>query len=376
MKKIIFSGLVISMGLFMASCSSNDNNLPEPELTPEEILDLPYSQLSPQEQKAKLENEAIEFLKMANELKSKTAINALNNLNRLMSPSEEEEVSAKSTRATLAEDVFRYSSLFEIRTWNTTKQDWDITESTDALKIIFPATESSQTNNATLEISAVESDNYLGNVPLPSTGVAILTIDNKPMAQINLSAEYNNSKVVPAKAAIDIVYGNYTMAFDFKKATENNLTATLNHNKDLMLYAEAGFTLDPDKVIEGEFTGYGAIKLYLQLMKSLAFYGTINIDNITKAMNEDEMPEMDLDEIVEYLTQLLNDNITCVLASISDRTKIAKLEIKVEGGEHGILFTPYLRFNDNTEAEANAYFSEGFDTFLSELMSFIAYFGN
>lgn len=89
-KKFLLLSLVASQ--LMVSCSSDDSEKTETEQTTEEqiadLLKKPYSTLTPAQQKTKLEAEANEMLTQLDKTKSSGAIEALENLSRLLDVSE------------------------------------------------------------------------------------------------------------------------------------------------------------------------------------------------------------------------------------------------------------------------------------------------
>lgn len=407
--------------LFFASCNSDNDKEWTPGLTPEEVAKLPYSELTPDQQKVKLEKEASDFLDMASELKSQTMIDAYKNLNDLIKMSFPDLIGGEPARS--AEDIFKYANVFGIHEWNPSTQEWVKTTSTSELKFIFPATASSKTNNATLVASATASDVIVNlgevNVPLPTLVTGLLTIDGKESAKINLAAEYNNQKLVPSKIDFDVLYGNYNMEFDFSKAAENKLTLAMKYKDNMMLYAETGATIKIDDIIAGASEmEFGKVNSYIQLTDNLVFYADIDIDayfkekmTISEEYNQkqdalyssrDETYYDKLNELNRVYSEqeaaCTNKYVKFTLASIKDATKVATLKFVSEKEEEEHPYrkwdevtqewvstnepnmdineayydeNTYLVFNDNTEVEAKAFFSEGFDTIIEKWMNFI-----
>ena len=86
-KKFLLLSLVASQ--LMISCShDNDESTPEPQQSMEEqiaaLLKQPYSNLTPAQQKVKLEAESNEMLNQFDKIKSSSATEAIANLNRLL----------------------------------------------------------------------------------------------------------------------------------------------------------------------------------------------------------------------------------------------------------------------------------------------------
>ena len=85
-KKLFLVSVVVSQ--LAVSCTNNDNPENSPEGTLQEqvanIVKQPYSKLTPTEQKVKLEAEANEMLVQLDKSKSSGAIEAIENLERLL----------------------------------------------------------------------------------------------------------------------------------------------------------------------------------------------------------------------------------------------------------------------------------------------------
>lgn len=418
MKIYFLSAAAIISCLFFTGCSSDNNNEWTPALTPEEVVELPYSELAPADQKVKLEKEASDFLDMASELKSLTMIDAMDNLNRLISDEdpeyfEDEDISSVG-------DLFKYTDVYGIHEWNKTTQEWDKTASSSELKFIFPATASGRINNATLTISGTESDVVVGEagIALPSSAVGILTVDEKESARISLAANFQEDNMIPSAANLNISFGNYSVEFNFNKAAENKLTSTWKHNNDLMLYAGIGATINLDDLLIGDKNlSYGKANSFIQIMDNLVFYADIDINTLKQEMDaiedkfRDKEDELTFESDKDYFDKIsvinhdcskeevacMNKNMTYILASAKDHTKIATLKFVSEeytfnpgwewsDSESTWIITDYpnsnvvvkgydteiyLVFNDNTEVEAKVYFSEGFDEFLEKWNQFI-----
>lgn len=87
-KKILLASLVLSQLAISCSSDDSDETKPETELSLEEqianLVKQPYSKLTPTEQKSKLEVEANEMLVQLDKSKTSGAIEALENLSRLL----------------------------------------------------------------------------------------------------------------------------------------------------------------------------------------------------------------------------------------------------------------------------------------------------
>ena len=106
-KKILLLSVVISQ--LTISCTNDEPKTPESEKSLDEqiaeIVKQPYSTLTPSEQKVKLEAEANEMLVQMDKSKSSGAIEALQNLARLLDVSSVDVFSGKNDNS--VEDIIK-----------------------------------------------------------------------------------------------------------------------------------------------------------------------------------------------------------------------------------------------------------------------------
>lgn len=271
-KKFILLSLVASQ--LMVSCSSDDSPTTDPakELTLEEqianLVKQPYSKLTPTEQKAKLEVEANEMLVQLDKSKSSSAIEAIENLNRLLDISTVDIFNGKNDNE--VEDILNVSGVYGVYTWDNAEKKWVKTASTTELKFVFPAKESQTTNNAVFSSKSVSSDikvkyhdSYIfnGNETvdvndwffLPNTSDATLTIDNKEAAVFTQTAKYANGKEVPTEFSYKMSLNDgYIWEMSGSKATPNTSKATLTYNGKNLISFNAGSSVEIDKLIDND----------------------------------------------------------------------------------------------------------------------------
>ena len=271
-KKFILLSLVASQ--LMVSCSSDDSPTTDPakELTLEEqianLVKQPYSKLTPTEQKAKLEVEANEMLVQLDKSKSSSAIEAIENLNRLLDISTVDIFNGKNDNE--VEDILNVSGVYGVYTWDNAGKKWVKTASTTELKFVFPAKESQTTNNAVFSSKSVSSDikvkyhdSYIfnGNETvdvndwffLPNTSDATLTIDNKEAAVFTQTAKYANGKEVPTEFSYKMSLNDgYIWEMSGSKATPNTSKATLTYNGKSLISFNAGSSVEIDKLIDND----------------------------------------------------------------------------------------------------------------------------
>ncbi|KIQ19157.1 hypothetical protein RT99_15575 [Flavobacterium sp. MEB061] len=285
-KKFLLLSLVASQ--LMISCSSDDSSEttdpvvtdPTKELTLEEeialIVKQPYSSLTPAQQKVKLEAEANEMLVQLDKTKNLSAIETIENLNRLLDISPVDIFNEKNGNG--VEDILQVSGVYGIYTWNNTEKIWVKTTSSTELKFVFPAKESQTTNNAALSAKSISSDikvdftdtsghwyydndiNEYVNVPgvydkifLPTSADATLTIDNTAVATFTQTAKYSNGKETPNEFAYKMTLSDgYTWEMSGVKAVKNTSKATLTYNGKNLLSFNSGSTADIDALITND----------------------------------------------------------------------------------------------------------------------------
>lgn len=273
-KKSLFLAAIISQ--LTISCSSDDHSetpVSEKTLSEQiaEIMKQPYSQLSPADQKVKLEAEANEMLLQLDKTKSSSAIEAMENLNRLLGISSVDIFNGKNDNK--VEDILNVSGVYAIYTWNNTDKKWDKTASTTELKFVFPAKESQTVNNATLSSKSISSDikvkiedsyDWKSGVEtndyifLPTSTDAILTIDGSQAAAFAQTAKYSNGKEVPNEFAYKMTLNDgYVWEMSGTKALQNTSKASLTYNGKTLLDFNAGSTANIDTLLDNdELTQY------------------------------------------------------------------------------------------------------------------------
>lgn len=437
-KKILLLSVVISQ--LTISCTNDEPKTPESEKSLDEqiaeIVKQPYSKLTPSEQKVKLEAEANEMLVQMDKSKSSGAIEALQNLARLLDVSSVDVFSGKNDNS--VEDIINTAGVYGIYTWNASKNTWTKTASSTELKFIFPAKESLTTNNATFSTKGNASDvkvkiqdsyNWQTGVEvndyifLPTAADAVLTIDNVSAATFTQTAKYANGKEVPNEFAYKMTLNDgYAWEMSGTKATENTSKAAFTFNGKNLVSFNAGSTASIDKLIEDDnLTQYrGKANGLVKIMDN--FIIIADMDLVTEAADqialEKSLPIVDYQKKT-YLTDLnayqlkfsegnaaiFNKNFKLTLVSKKDGTKIAEVVKRSEKG-YSYKYTYdlwivdnsntyggywdynpnggtiiqyydeelYLKFNDNTEVAMSTYFSEGFEKLETKFEDFIKAF--
>ena len=269
-KKILLLSLVASQ--LTISCSSEDS----PETTPTteqtlaeqiaEIVKQPYSKLTPAQQKTKLEVEANDMLVQLDKSKTSSAIEAMENLNRLLDINSVDIFNGKNDNQ--VEDIINVAGVYGIYTWNNTDQKWVKTASSTEVKFVFPAKESQTANNASFSSKAVASDKKVeiedsydwesdvvtnDFIFLPTSADATLTIDNTPVATFAQTAKYSTKNDSPDEFAYKMTLNDgYTWEMSGKKGTETTAKATLTYNGKTLLDFNSGSSANIDGLIDND----------------------------------------------------------------------------------------------------------------------------
>lgn len=431
-KRVLFLSLALSSLVFNSCKKDSDNNPAPQDIDLAKVLAYPYSALTPAEQKVKLENESTGFLDNLNAAKTSSAIEALQNLEKLLEESPADVVESKPVRN--VKETFQYADAYGVFTWDNVKRDWAKTASASELKFIFPAKIGATTNTAVLSAKAVSSgisvvdssleNNYQPNSNvkyqttyyLPSSATGILTISNAQAATVELTASYKDNKQAPVSSTFKITTNDgYVYSTDLNKATENSGTIQFTFNGKVLLEAVTKSDIKIDELVNfkgDDNTGlWGSANAYMKLTDNLLVVYKMDLQNYSKesnAIDEDysmkrnalwsgnseknanlyvQLQQYEKEE-ADKTAALWTKYVTAVLVSTKDGSKIADvIEVSEKDGEHSDGFVwntntkawewsygtdytkkydiyhanTYLKFNDNTLAEASTYFSEGFD---------------
>ena len=285
------------------SCSSDDNSDPtdSQSLTDQiaAITKQPYSNLTPSEQKVKLEAEANSMLTQMDKSKTSGAVEAIQNLGNLLSIGTVDIFNGKNDNQ--IEDIINVSGVYGIYTWNNAKQDWIKTASTTELKFVFPAKKNLTTNNASFSSKSVSSnikvkieDTYTWQTGvvindyfyLPTSADATLTIDNAQAATFVANAKYTGTVEAPDEASFKMVLNDgYSYEISGgKKATANTAKSSFSYNGKNLVSFTSGSTADIDALIKDDnLTQYrGKANGLVQIMDNFIIIADMDIATQTK----------------------------------------------------------------------------------------------
>ena len=428
--------ITISSVIFFSGCEdlveSLANRLHEPEELSlegldkklEEIMDLPYSELTSEEQKVKLEQESIELLNALEAASSLQAIDIFEYFVELLDMDEPDVAEPVKEGKAGVWELFTFDATYSygVFTWNSSTEKWRKTSSGTELKFVFPSNEDATSNNASLTLNSKNSnsnivyeDSFTDNefseysynerfvINLPSTVTGILSVGNKEIAKIEFGAEYEKSDKITVDEGeyiddyydetwIRTIQGSYPVATKLRISTDEGFVFWYSvdgkgkdsrvemqlSNKDGVLI-ESLFALDIDfksLVNEASDDIENLLDLdkteangYIKLLKELVLIYEIDAANLAKDIDEVESkyenlynyPKAYYDEIA----LALNNHMDVVLASIIDEGYIiANIVYRTISEEYGDYYiSPFLKFGDGTEAEMEAYFGSGFSAF-------------
>jgi len=422
---LVFFAVLLMMGCGKDDPKGNEDNLETGTVTDidlDKVMKYPYSKLTPESQKVKLEQESIAFLEMCNALKTSLAVKTLQYLNDLLEQDSPDIYLWKEVSD--VKDVFEFANVYGVYTWDNSK--WEKTTSTTELKFVFPANEESN-SNAILSVNAENSgieytekyDDFEEVYYLPKSAIGILTVDNEEVARIELAAEYKD-KEIPVKTEYKMTTSDgYMYWCKLEKGTKSRIETQLTYKDDIMMEALFLTGAKIDDFVDNGFEDKIKFDLldkangYMKLMDNLVLVYQVDMENLAHEIDKIEADyDQKMDALNKYgeaweknrnryvleglyrkersdkIALATNKYVKAALSSITEDYKIADLIGKSEKDdeywdyyfwdasqgwiENGVNYTkkidyytinPYLKFNDNTLVEASAYFSEGFKDF-------------
>jgi hypothetical protein len=391
MKKFFFILWAIALGSFLSftSCgdkdSVTDDTLGIGDIS--KLNDYKYSDLSEEKQKEKLQEDANGFLSELQGLKTNDGIKVLKTFNSLLETSSPETSVFDPQQSSLrsVNDILKISDLYGKFTWNASKKDWDKAESGKELEFNFPV--GNQTGRITVSgvssgvtTPAESEDDEYGYLDIPKEVSGKIYLGNSEVSSLHATTTIKDANKVPTLTELTYTLGEYTLSSSVSTTNSNVATSTFKKGKTILIDAVADLSGNLDNLLkEDDITGQGNV--IIRIMNKLAFAGTVDATNYGKAINQaDDNWKKDKDQygwekadenFTKASSKAFNDYWNLFLVSLTDNYKIATLKNKA------VLYDGYweevavLRFNDNTEVEAEVFFSSGFDVFFKNLEDFI-----
>ncbi len=241
----LFITFALTTSFAFTACSDDDDNVD-------------YNNLTPTEQKATLENIAIEFLNQINPADYQVAVATLTDFVELMGTSGS-EIGLFSTTASLTKSLAKvaetrnteemsklralseynsgyYNSMYGTYTWNSTLQDWVQTANSSALEFIFPS--QGKTAKVTFSISSEYFTQITEGdvVYIPKRMDLKLLLGNSEIISYNTTVEKFdvNNGIIKASATFTIAGISYSVGTDVSSTNVSYSTGIKSGNKTLI----------------------------------------------------------------------------------------------------------------------------------------------
>ncbi|MFK7049686.1 hypothetical protein FLACOL_02367 [Flavobacterium columnare] len=375
MKKI-FLGLITLQFLF--SCSKNEEAIEETPVSTINLLNAPYSSLSPEQQKLKLESEAKSVITEFDKTKTSSAIEAIQNLDNLLEINRIDIVGGKNNNG--LSDIFNVSDVFGIYTWNNAIKKWEKTVSNNNLTFRYPSKISGTINDAEVVLNATASpikvdiidtpkryqwvydanvgyavpvlvsNEVLDKIHLPLTVDATIKIKGIDSGNISVVNTYNNNNHIPTISNLKLTL-NDGYALEIKNNRNSSpsvASALLTYNGKSIL----GYNFDSSGNIDqllnnhnSSSTDYGKANTLITILDNFAILGSGDIESITTELEKTEssIPQPNYfssdyyikfndrsKKISDLKAELYNKYSKLVLVSKKDKNKIADIVAKSE----------------------------------------------
>jgi hypothetical protein len=397
MKKFSYLVLAIMLALPFSFISCGDDSK---EVTEDasKYLKYSYSNLSTEKQKEKLEEDALAFLSEIEGLKDNEALTILKAFNFLMSINSP-DIELESY------DGLAYTHLTGEYTWNRSREEWDFVdgEQSGTVKFLFQIENKSAEIVATALPSSVDytiSDGYYDYdedewietetiVRIPKETSIKIYSGNTEVGSIQASSEIKDKESIPALTKLTYNLGEYTMATTATKGNTGIVSSVFKKGNTVLIDATVNVSGDVDQLLDEENEPKGISgNTVIKIKDNLAFVGKIDFSKYLEAGNKasDERNKNEEssgwekadEEYAKAISKAFNDYFELYLVSLSDQTKIARLETQVKSetysGYTDWYATYFLRFNDETVIEAEVFFSSGFGEFIDKLEKFLENF--
>jgi hypothetical protein len=357
--------------------------------------------LTPEQQKEKIQADAISFLNELEGFEQEKSIVALVTFNKLVKISEPEPDLNSS-------DDLVYEDLYGKYTWNGETEEWDYSSLDNQAEFIFPL--SNETNgkivvtpSSPVTINTKETGEKGEKIP-KNVNVKIYS-GSEEVGALNASSNIQDDASIPSETTLSYQFGQYALSFQATKGANNLITATLKKGNKTLIDASVNASGNPDSLIANQNPGDIKGNVSIKLNNTLAFIGTADVTKYMAALVTAEEKYYEAIGKIDYSSsdyaslysavekvyneakaKAFNDFFELYLAS-SNEARIARLKMEsreytesweYEGkySDYTYTYTVYtLEFNDKTTVDAEVYFSTGFDQFLTKLSEFIGKFG-
>ena len=216
-RRKFFVVLMMFAGLLMMGCNKDKDKDRDPEW--DDLSTIPWSKLTPDKQKVKLEQETIKLLNELQAASSLKAIDVFEYFSDLLdraSPDVTDPYKKQPGSSVAEKYLFDLANTYGVFTWNPSgnmgKGSWTKASSITELKFVFPSDSKKTTNNASFTMKSTNSSSTVTSqywyhncdypncteelrqdlYKLPSTASGILALDGTNIAVIEIGIEYEN----------------------------------------------------------------------------------------------------------------------------------------------------------------------------------------
>ncbi|MDR2890696.1 MAG: hypothetical protein LBV18_03720 [Alistipes sp.] len=356
MKKLFFAAVAIAMvALTAVSCGPDDKKTPE------------GGKLTPDENKAKVEDVAldlagqidaqkfVEFVDATNRLTdiglpedlmgeeepTRGAVSAIVNAAAPMFPSRMGAIAAIPAAATRVADIAA-SQFYGVFTYDEQTEEWTSTESTTELAFIygFEGAEVKLSLVTSGSETEVEFDGTI--IAVPAKVAAKMTMDGETLAAIAVDVTSIATDLSSGEVGTTVEIGGYSFALKAKIASDSSASLTLkNGSKTLVSINATGTETDliPPMTDEPNFEAtIGDLNVNLNVMDAVYVKGSI--DDLQGLIDAEEELGYEDEEYAEAYTKLINDHVDIFMNYDNSNAAIATVEYKhfyeVEKSEDGL----------------------------------------
>jgi hypothetical protein len=416
MKKLL---ILISVSAFMVlfSCKKDDSS----------PFDVPYTDETPEQSKANVEQNAVDFVDQMDNLSSATAIEVLMNLYNLQGGAPVKSAldnpvleplstistigvnnsiagvfdGMKRTGALLAEEPLSFTALLDSiegkYTYNFETGEFDKTELIDAIVFEFPGKETDITNTAVLTVDNITVAEFTDpfeqwpselNPELPASIRIDLKYNGTSVAGASFSASYKTDGM-PTQVTIEIWVDDFTFTSvvvhsPYSSASWKN---TLKFQSDILLetYIAAGGNWSEENINNNVTDSSTTIENIIRnanahvILMNLQVVGEVNVkalgDNIRGLEeNQDITTE---EEFYQAMADAINNNANLIVIYRDANTKIAEAEAYVSSYYDS--YTQQTEYNldmrfvyaDGSKVDVETYVNSELDNFYASVNDFI-----
>ena len=343
--------------------------------------DTSYSELTPEQQKGKINDEVRGVVGKLQDLNNSSALELLSSFDLLLG------IAAPEMDVESSEDALIFSDFYGVYTWNAANEEWTKTPSSNKLVFNLPATRNGNTNNGSIEVIYEKSGASYEDVELPKKVGVVLKTGTIVVGEISMSADnianINNDKA-PSKTEFVYKLDNYALSFTANKGNNNTSAFSLKKGNETIFSATANLTANVDDLFnKGPEDVIKNGNFEFLLTADLALKGAIDFKKLNDAYDNidaiyENLPYTENNERLraEAEAKAWNEFTKIYLVSRKDgNKKIADMK-RVVIAETYWGYTYYemedvLVFGDESEIAMSTYFGSGFNTLINEWENFI-----